>query len=93
MADWHTPTVLRREPDTNVHVVCDCGNWEFEGDWDDMCHSWFEHEMDPEYTHLYVSRTNTTFLSRAGAEKLKEVMARPRQPLPADPLPLQDPPK
>lgn len=92
-SELYGPTVHEQDDLGNVHVSCSCGEWEFRGDWDDMCDEWFVHEADPSYTHLYVTRNDHkghTFLSRAGGEKLLEIMKRGRQPLPAEPLEIDE---
>ena len=75
MLDTHHPTVLDREDLANVSVTCSCGEWQFQGDWDDMCASWFQHEADPDYKHFYVGRGDTSFLTRAGGEAFTRMMA------------------
>lgn len=61
----------------NVHASCSCGEWEFDGDWDDMCDSWFIHEMDPSYKYLYITKLDhkgQTFLTRDASVRAREIL-------------------
>lgn len=68
----------------DTHVRCDCGSFEFKGDWDDMCHAWDQHVGANGYDEMI--RAEPIFLTREGARRMKEIMAEPRKPLPELPL-------
>lgn len=72
------PVVHDKEDLTNVHVSCTCGEWDFYGDWDEMCDSWFKHEGDPRWKYLYITRNDHdphTFLTRAAEVRVEEIFA------------------
>lgn len=71
-------TIVHDQSDpTNVHVSCECGEWEFRGDWDDMVSSHFKHIQHPDSHYIYYEKYDhvpQTFLSREAGEKMLEII-------------------
>lgn len=59
---------------SDMKAHCECGEFEFEGDWDDLCREWPTHERDPESAYPITRRDheNRLLITREGYEILRE---------------------
>lgn len=60
----------------HISAHCECGSFDFEGDWDDLCSAWPSHVRDPEFTHLYIEKSDhesLSLLSRADGRRFMEI--------------------